>query len=145
MFKLVTEIVAPWPVLVDVVREDGSVGRQEFTAQFVRVAESVFNELFAPLDPLVGEDLAAHNLAMVSRIMRGWDGVQGVDGEALAFTEANIRQLLDFPNMGAAIGKAYVRFHRAQPEVREKNSGPSPAGTPAATVPAAAAENGAKG
>jgi hypothetical protein len=132
MFILVTEIVAPWPVLVDVVREDGSVAQDEFTANFVRMSETEFEALFAPIDALREDERKAHNRRMIDRIMRGWSGVVDGGGKALPFTTENVDLLLDFPNIGSAITLAYVRFHRAQPGEREKNSAPSPAGTPAA-------------
>ena len=47
-----------------------------------------------------------------------------------------IDALLRFPNFASAFTLAYVAFHRAQPAVREKNSGPSPAGPTAAAGPA---------
>ncbi|MFN7400559.1 MAG: hypothetical protein ACK5SX_16225 [Sandaracinobacter sp.] len=144
MFKLVTEIVAPWPVLVDVVREDGSVAQDEFTAQFVRMSESDFEALFAPIDALREDERKAHNRKMIDRIMRGWRDVVDGGGKALPFTPENVDRLLDFPNIGSAITLAYVRFHRAQPEEREKNSVPSPGGTPAAAS-SDAAETIAKG
>ncbi len=144
MFKLVTEIVAPWPVSIDVVCEDGSVGSERLTARFVRMRESEFEALFAPIEPMRGEELKAHNRRMVDRIMRGWDDVVGADGQALPYTSENVDRLLDFPNVGLALTVAYVGFHRAQPQEREKNFGPSPAGTPAAAS-SGAAETIAKG
>jgi len=144
MFKLVTEIVAPWPVHIDVVREDGSVGQDSFTAQFVRMPESEFEALFAPIEPVKGEELKAHNRKMVDRIMRGWKDVVDADKKPIPFTSENVDLLLDFPNIGLALTVAYVGFHRAQPKEREKNFGPSPAGTPAAAS-SDAAETIAKG
>ena len=144
MFKLVTEIVAPWPVHIDVVREDGTVGQEVFKAHFVRMPESEFETLFAPLEKPTGDELKAHNRKMVDRIMRGWAEVVGADGKDLPFTPEHVDRLLDFPNIGYALTVAYVAFHRAQPQEREKNSGPSPAGTPAAAL-SDAAETIAKG
>lgn len=145
MFKLVTELVAPWPVHIDVVREDGTVGQEVFRAHFVRMPESEFETLFAPIEPVQGEGLRAHNRKMIHRIMRGWADVVGADGKPIPYSAEAVDQLLDFPNIGLAMTVAYVGFHRAQPKEREKNSGPSPAGSPAATDPAGAATTIAQG
>lgn len=144
MFKLVTEIVAPWPVHIDVVREDGTIGRESFTARFARMPESEFEALFAPIDAPRGDELKAHNRKMIDRIMRGWEDVVDAEKKPIPFSPENVDRLLDFPNIGLALTVAYVGFHRAQPEAREKNSGPSPAGTPVAAS-SDAAETIAKG
>jgi|GEM_PF-5421150 len=137
MFRLVTEIVAPWPVNWKVVDAAGQVTEASVTLNFMRMGEEAASALFdsaqdLPQDLPAPETRRAHNRAFFDRTVRGWSGVVGADDKPLPFTDANIELLLDFPGFAQALGVAYFRFHKAIPEEVAKNSGPSHAGGQAA-------------
>lgn len=134
MFKLVTEVVAPWPVKWSVVAASGAVEEAEITLEFRRVGLTEFRELFGAQPD--GSDVIAHNRRLFDRLVTGWSGVLGADGRELPFAEENIQALLDFPGFATAFGRAYAEFWAAIPEEREKNSAPSPAGGLAAATEA---------
>jgi hypothetical protein len=140
MFRLVTEVEAPWPVRFEVVNEAGAVEEAEITLTFRRIGLKEFRALFGQ-PPGDGEDVIAHNRQLFDRLVTGWKGVVDAGGKPLAFTDENIEALLDFPGFATAFGRAYSEFWSALPEAREKNSAPSPAGGPATEALTAEAPN----
>jgi hypothetical protein len=139
MFRLVTEVEAPWPVRFEVVNEAGAVETAEITLTFRRIGLKEFRALFGPLPE--DRDVIAYNRQLFDRLVTGWKGVLDGAGKPLAFTDENIEALLDFPGFAAAFGRAYSEFWSALPEAREKNSAPSPAGGPATEALTAEAPN----
>ncbi|WP_194745720.1 hypothetical protein [Thermaurantiacus tibetensis] len=136
MFRLVKTVVAPWPVRVPVVGEDGEVREEVARLRFERVGQAEFERLFAPVE---GEEAARAQLrALFDRVVRGWEDVVDEAGAPVSFSAEAAERLLDFPGFAPAFVRAFCAFHAAQPEVREKNSAPSPAGGQAAAGPTAA-------
>ncbi|MFQ3664670.1 MAG: hypothetical protein SNJ79_01350 [Sphingomonadaceae bacterium] len=129
MFRIVKNLVAPWPASIRIVKADGAVEEQRFTLHFRRISNARFEELFNTMN---FPDSRTQDSKIMEAVVAGWDGIVGEDGEPLPDTPENRRFLLDFPGFGPALGVAYARFHMAQPEEREKNSEPSPGGGPAA-------------
>lgn len=136
MFVLVTELVAPWPVSIPVVRADGSVGTDELTLNFVRVEEDEFSKIFAAVEGQDADAVTVRNRQIFDRLVKGWSDVVDANKQPIPFTPEAVSALIRFPNFASAFTLAYVAFHRAQPAVREKNSGRSPAGPTAAAGPA---------
>lgn len=128
MFKLVKEPVAPWPVKWNGVSSAGEVIEQSLTLEMVRIGREEFNRLF----PTDGAPPPLNDRAMFNRLVRGWSDVVDSGGRPLSFNDMNIEALLDVAGFAAAFGRAYLGYWLAIPEEREKNSGPSPAGNPAA-------------
>jgi hypothetical protein len=135
MFKLVTKLVAPWPVPVRVVAEDGSVAEQTATLLFERVGEAELRDL---LTARPDETPDGHNLRFARRVVKGWRDVLGEGGNPLPFNDAALLQLLDFPGFASALGQAYARFHAAATREREaalgESGGAGPAVAPASTA-----------
>lgn len=146
MFVLVKEPVCRWAVKWPVVEADGAVVDKELTLRFVKVGQREFEEMFSSDEAATeaAKDFSGHNRRVFDRLVRGWDGIVDGAGHPLGFSPENIDLLLDYPGFAAALGKAYVSFWLAQPEEREKNSVPSPAGGPA-TAGVATAEAPASG
>lgn len=143
MFRLVTEIRAPWPVKWRVVDASGAVTEAALTLQFVRVDTPTFRGLFqdggADAPPADDALIEATNRRLFDRLVKGWADVVGADGAPLPFEDPHITTLLRFPGFAEAFGNAYTRFWMALPEEREKNSPSSPAGGPPATAAATGA------
>jgi hypothetical protein len=126
MFKLVTKLVAPWPVTLSVVTASGAVEEQTATLKFERIGQKEFDALFAA--PASEEAARAQNLKIFDRVVRGWEGIVDAAGDPVPFSSAAALQLMDFPGFPAALGRAYVAFHLAQPAARQEALGKSPAG-----------------
>lgn len=136
MFKLVKERTAWRPVVWNSVGEDGSIIENRIEMKFRVVGRSEFAELFlgAQSDE-VGADALEKDMALARRIVaEDWRGVGDEKGVALSFRWELLQQLMDTPGFAQAFGDACLKLYQALPEIREKNSGASPASGPATAV-----------
>lgn len=119
-----------WPVNWKEPGDGGTVVDNTIEMRFRRVPASEFEELqkleTAPAEP--GEDVHAGNLAFIRQIASDWRGIEDEPGKNAAFSDENLRQMLEIEGWAVAVGAAFARCHYATPEIREGNSVASPAG-----------------
>jgi hypothetical protein len=120
-----------WPVKWLEPADGGLVVEQQIEVKFRRVTREGFADLKATAD-------AEDDAAFVQRIALDWRGVADEEGP-LAFTETNIRRMLEIEGWATAVGAAFAKCHFAQGETRLGNSAGSPAGGPAAAAPVSTA------
>lgn len=126
MFKLVKDRTAWWPVKWDAVNEDGEIVENRVEVKFLIVGRKEFRDLFMESDEAQGDDEAI-NREVAQRIIKDWKGIGDENGEPLPFEPEWVDAWLDQPMVPVAVLNAYTRLLAAAPEVREKNSGASPA------------------
>jgi hypothetical protein len=90
--------------------------RDEFQAWLERSGEDVENPV----------ERAAHELATFREVAKGWRKIKA-NGRTPEFNDENVARLLRFPGFVSAFGAAYLKAWRGKVEVREGNSGGSPA------------------
>lgn len=134
MFKLVKDRTAWWPVTWDGVNEDGEIIENRVEVKFLIIGRKEFKKLFmdAGSDQDADQDDEAINREVAQRIMKDWKGIGDENGEPLPFEPEWVEAWLDQSMVPVAVLNAYMRLMAAAPEVREKNSGASPASGPAA-------------
>lgn len=120
-----------WPVKWNEPADGGQVVEQQIEMKFRRVSPARFEELREASS-------SKDDIWFINAIAADWRGVADEDGP-LAFTEANVRRMLEIQGWALAVGTAFAKCHFAQAETRLGNSEGSPAGGPVAAAPASTA------
>ena len=121
-FRFVKNAAVWWPVTVDVPADGGTVEQKRFELKFKRLKVSEIEEI-----------RQLGNVDFVLRTAVDWRGLDD-EGKAVPFGASTIAEIMDEPGVAEAIGRAWGSFLTATPETRLGNSGPSPAGGPAAAA-----------
>lgn len=108
MFVLDDKNITYWyPVTVEMTASDGArKQRFSFDAEFERIPQDEINEMFRKR----GEDeTPLRDAEVLERVLRGWRGIQEVDGTELAVNPENRARLLNqFPVPGSIV-KAFLK------------------------------------
>lgn len=126
-FKIVKQPRAWWPVAWPGVAEDGALvdNRIELRMRLLKVDESAafIRDAMQAADREGGEDvdLAAVYAGLVTRIADDWRNVHAENGEPLPWSEANVRLLMNEPNMFTHVFRAFRACLSGRAEVREGN------------------------
>ncbi|WP_439532028.1 hypothetical protein [Polymorphobacter sp.] len=83
--------------------------------------------------------LELSNRDLLNRVAVDWRGALDAAGNPVPFEDPWISAWLDIVPVPAAIGEAWLRCLRAQPEIRSGNFEASPGGGPGEAAPTAAA------
>jgi len=104
MFRLAKQREVLWPVTVQV-PEDGGPQSIEIKVRYKLLARSELRALASALSTVAGDTdalLAELDTKLIERIT-GWEDLGDEDGNALAFTRANVEAVLDIPYLREAI------------------------------------------
>lgn len=127
MFRLMSERTAWWPVVFAGVSEEGEVVENRIELRFRILGEDEFAAFQARAgemdlgDAAAGAPVSARVCEVLLPIVADWRGVGAENGEALPFHADAFARLINLPNVGAAIGRAYTACRTAQPETRTGN------------------------
>jgi hypothetical protein len=132
MFRIVSERLCWWPVTFPGVTEEGGIIENKIELRFKVLDEDDFQPFVDRLTGISADQVeadvqaekpteSARAAALLSEVVRDWRLVAAANGEALPFSAENFRALLRTPNVGGAIGRAYISCRNAKPEVREGN------------------------
>lgn len=128
-----------WPVKWKEPGDGGTVVENTIEMRFRRVTTSEFAELqqLGTSPVTAGDDVHAGNLAFIRQIASDWRGIEDEPGKNAAFSDENLREMLEIEGWAVAVGAAFARCHYATPEIREGNSAASLAGGQGAGQPTA--------
>lgn len=128
-FRIVRSAAVWWPVIWQEAADGGGVEECRIEVKFKRLTISQFKAFET-------KEIAE----VLAEVALDWRGIDDDAGRPVPFTPEAVAQLLDMPNLPSALAIAWGRCFAAMPETRLGNSGPSPAGGPAAmTEPTAEA------
>lgn len=99
-FKLVKRNKLPVRVKGSIKDDDGRSVPFEFTLNCIRLSQEEINAALKDKEETV--------VAFVQRIATGWEQVLDEQGEALAFTEANLAEVLKQPGLASVCSQAYL-------------------------------------
>lgn len=126
-FTIIKTPRAWWPVKLDIVGEDGAIEKAAFDMRFrlLKVDEAVAIEQAvkdATAKELAGDsDLATVYAGLVERFADDWRHVLAENGEALSWSPANLRTLMNEPRLFTKVLEAFRDCLNAAPELREGN------------------------
>ena len=122
MFVLKKEFSYSWPVTVRMPKDGGSYEEEEFSCTFRIQAQDELEALVAAANE-GGDDTAFQNgadVTLLRKVVVGWDGVTGEDGEPLAFSPDALSELTANPFIRLAMMRSYFKSVMGQ-EARRKN------------------------
>ncbi|MEE8611639.1 MAG: histidine kinase [Sphingomonas aquatilis] len=126
-FKIVKQPRAWWPVAWPGVAEDGTLvdNRIELRMRLLKVDEAgqFIRDAMqaAEREGDEGVDLAAIYADLVARIADDWRNVHAENGEPLPWNAANLRLLMNEPNMFTHVFRAFRACLAGQSGIREGN------------------------
>lgn len=106
MFQISQSNLYWFPVVVEMTDSDGKKKKFDFDAQFERISQDEFNELFRAREE--GE-AGLKDADVVERVFRGWRRVQDANGADAPVTPENRIALLNVLGVQSAIIRAYVK------------------------------------
>jgi len=107
MFKVAKKKTVSWPVTVSVPQDGGGTQNSEFTAVFDVITQDA-------MDAVV---LASADL--LERVLIGWEGVAGEDGEPIPFATEAKKDLLNITYVRHALFSAYSEIQQGRAAARK--------------------------
>ena len=115
MFKLKLSGTYSWPVSVERPADTGGeIEKVEFEAEFRRITQDRFEEIWKKVD--AGE---ITDRAVCLEVLAGWKNVQGDDGEQIPYTPENVLLVLNAHGVQGAVVRAFIESFTG---IRRKNS-----------------------
>lgn len=100
-FKLIKRNKIPVRIKGELPDDNGKAVPFDFTLNCIRLPQSEIDKVFVDTKGLVKD--------FVKRVAEGWDHMQDGEGQPLAFSEADLDDLLENPGMPAMIYHAYMK------------------------------------
>ena len=101
-----------WPVTIRVPSDDGAFKEQKLRVRFLTLSQDEFAAAISD------QQFADHEL--LSRALKGWDGVVDADNQPVIFDEENKARLLSLPFARIALAEAFMEAMSGQ-KARRKN------------------------
>ncbi len=106
MFQISQSNLYWFPVHVELTDADGRKKKFDFDAQFERISQDEFDDLFRAREESEGQ---LRDSEVVDRVFRGWRRVQDNEGNDLAVTPENRSTLLNVFGVKTAIIRAFIK------------------------------------
>lgn len=110
-FRLTKEYRYPWPVKIRVPDPEraGEIAEQEFTATFLAMPLDEAEALDEEIDALKPRSQVHRRNYVLRRVLVGWDGVEGDDGAAVAFSPASLDAAIQHSWFRIGVYQAYFQ------------------------------------
>ena len=117
MFRMLEDVVQSysWPVKIEIPVDGGRYRDADFQAVFQMLGQDEIDDIIRRI-----QDEDAQDEDLANRLLIGWTGVVGKDGEALAFSDENRSALLNVPYVRRAVLRAYLASMGGR-KARQKN------------------------
>lgn len=106
MFTIDQDDLYWYPVTIELTNADGRRKKFDFDAQFERIGQDEFNELFRKRED---DESPLKDADVVERVFRGWRRVHNADGSETPVTDENRAKLLNIRGVPGAIALAYLK------------------------------------